>query len=72
MQHPLVEIRLRRRGHSAKAQNEQHIPTQTMILIHTLRIIHTPIQPRRIILRDPNNSLNRKQYIRNQPQNRMR
>ena len=42
-----------------------------MPLINPLRLIHASIQPREIKLRNPHNTLNCKQYIRNQSQYRV-
>lgn len=72
MQHIFIEPRLRRRDHSGETQDQNHIPTHPMILVHTLRPIHTAIQPGSIILRQADQGLQRKQDVRDEAEDGVR
>lgn len=63
MQGAGVETSLRGRGDRCEAEYEQQVSTHTVVFIDGLRVIHTSIDARGIVLRYPHNCLNGEEDI---------
>lgn len=64
--------RPRRRANRRKPQHRNNIPSHPMILINTLRVLHTTIKLRHIILREPHNRLDVHKDIKGEAEARVR
>ena len=69
MKHILIEVRLRRSTHGGQRQRENNIAAHAMVFIQRLGIVHTPVESRGVILRNPDNSLNAKEDVRDEAEN---
>lgn len=70
-QEPLRVVRLRRRTHRRQCHGHNDVPTCAVILIHTLRILHTAIHLRREILSEPDYSLQEQEHVSYDAENRV-
>jgi hypothetical protein len=68
----LIIARLRSCSHSHQRQRKHHIPIDPMVLPDLLRILHSPIQLRHEILREPYYRLNHQQSIGDYAENCVR
>lgn len=72
IQHVLVEVRLRGCSNCSQHQDQDNISACSVVFVKRLRVIHAAIKLRHIILRETNQSLDSKQDVCNQAQDRMR
>lgn len=72
LQHILIEVRLRRRGHGRQHGQQDDIAADAVVLVQLLGVLHAAVQLRHEVLRDADDGLDDGEDVRDQAEDGVR